>query len=162
MENPTENLEPAQPLAPEPLYVNTEIKNYLFETAKWGRFLGIIGFIMVGLMALAGLVMGFFMNSNQTATPVTGMPAQMGGVFFAVLYLAMAGLYYFPSMYVYQFSTKAKSALKGNNETELTLAFSSLKSFFKFWGILMIVLLLFYGLMLIFFVGMLALTGFKY
>jgi magnesium-transporting ATPase (P-type) len=163
MENPTDNLNEPQPLTPESLTINTEIKNYLFETAKWGKFLGIIGFIGVGLMVLVGLGMGLFMDRSRSGMPpMTGMPGQFGGMFFTVLYLLMAVLYYFPSMYVYQFATKAKIALLGNNETELTLAFSRLKSFFKFWGILMVVALIFYALMLIFAVGMIAMTGLKY
>jgi hypothetical protein len=42
-------------------FINAEIKNYLAETAKWGKFLAIVGYFGIGLIliiAVGVMVMG--------------------------------------------------------------------------------------------------------
>lgn len=127
--------------------LNTEIKSYLAETAKWGYFLSIVGFIGIGLMVLAGLFMGTFLSSFGAAAGTMGLISPM---FITVLYLVLAGLYFFPVLYLYKFSTQMKVALRSDNESELTSAFQNLKSLYKFMGILTAVILGIYALLFVF------------
>ncbi|GEO06546.1 hypothetical protein AAE02nite_42100 [Adhaeribacter aerolatus] len=62
--------------------------------------------------------------------------------FIPTIYLLLfAILYFFPTLYLYQFSSRIKTAIYHNQELDLAFAFSRLKSFFKFWGILFIIIL---------------------
>lgn len=150
MEQTSDNFSGTAPETPNTLSLNAEIKNYLSETAKWGKFLGILGFIIVGLMVVFSLFMGLFMNR----LPVNPMQNQspmgnFGGLFMAVYLLLIALLYFFPSFYLYKFATKTRSALVNNDSVDFAEAFSKLKSFFKFWGIFTIIALTFYIVALI-------------
>ncbi|MBK0401673.1 hypothetical protein I5M27_01670 [Adhaeribacter sp. BT258] len=139
----------ATPLPEETLQVNAPIKNYLSESAKWARFLGIVGFTFVGFMVVGAFFMGTFMNflgRNQTYEAGDN-PFASGAASLAMAgyILLLALLYFFPSLYLYQFGTKTQNALRRNEQFDLTAAFSRLKSFFKFFGILTAVFLVLYG-----------------
>ena len=71
------------------------------------------------------------------------------GMLMTVLYLAFAALYFFPCLYLYRFSDKMKVALDAQDQVTLDESFLNLKSTFKFVGILMAVILGFYGLILL-------------
>ena len=124
---------------------SSEIKSYLAETAKWGKFLAIVGFVFIGLMALFGLFFGSFMSNfaGGELFPVSPM-------IFTVMYLLIAALYFFPVLYLYRFSTKMQVALRLDNERDLTESFSNLKSLYKFMGIMTAVILGIYALLFVF------------
>lgn len=125
--------------------LNSEIKSYLAETAKWGYFLSIVGFIGIGFMVLAGLFMGSFMS-----TLGMGAAGLINPAVFTVMYLIIAALYFFPVLYLFRFSTKMKVALRSDNEAELTTSFQNLKSLYKFMGILTAIILGLYALIFVF------------
>jgi MFS family permease len=108
---------------------------YLNETGKWGKFLAIVGFIVMGLIVLAGLFAGkLFATLGQTA----GMPyAGLIGVF----YILIAVLYFFPILYLFNFSSRIRKALQTKDNQTLDSAFENLKSHYKFMGIFMIIIL---------------------
>ena len=68
----------------------------------------------------------------------------------SILYLLMALLYFFPSLYLYRFSEKANRALDKKDSNELEVALGNLKSTFKFYGIAAIVIISLYLLIFIF------------
>ncbi|MBX2871152.1 MAG: DUF5362 domain-containing protein [Saprospiraceae bacterium] len=127
--------------------LNSEIKSYLAETAKWGYFLSIVGFIGIGFMVLAGLFMGSFMSTLGLGAAGMGL---INPAIFTVIYLLMAALYFFPVLYLFKFSTKMKVALRSDNEAELTTSFQNLKSLYKFMGILTAIILGLYALIFVF------------
>jgi len=53
----------------------------------------------------------------------------------------MAVVSIFPYLYLYQFATRMKNALRSSEQEELNSAFSSLKSCFKFVGVFTIIML---------------------
>lgn len=125
------------------LTISKEAINSLTETAKWTKFLSILGFIFIGLI----VVMAFFAGSMMSFLPtqqIDQMPNSLGFL-FTVIYLLMALLYFFPTKYLWNFSQKIKSALANQNEEELDAALSNQKSFYKFFGILIIVFLSIYA-----------------
>ena len=73
----------------------------------------------------------------------------LGGGLIGAIYLAMGLLYYFPSKYLYDFSVFIKQALEIKDQESLTYAFSRLKSLYRFWGILVVIMLVFYGIILL-------------
>ena len=132
------------------LSITEAAMSYLRETAGWGKFLGIMGFILTGLMALLGLFMGAFM---QTMTEAMGQDNPLGP-YIGFIYVVLGLLYFFPSLYLFKYSSKLKRALSSKDSQVLTEAFSNEKSMYKFMGILMIILLGIYAL--IFVVGIVA------
>lgn len=127
----------------ETFAVNREIKLYLAETAKWGNVLAIVGYVAMGIMALASLVMivAFSFIDMETAFPMW---------ILGIVYLVFAGIYYIPVTYLYRFSNQMKLAVHRNDEKLYTSGFANLKSLFKFFGIFTFVLL---GLYLLIFIG---------
>lgn len=126
----------------------TEVSSgFLLETAKWAKFLSILGFIGTGFMVLGAFFIGSVFSSLPGAASAA-MP--FGGGVMTVVYLLMAAFYFFPTLYLYRFATKTKSAILGYNTEMLTEGLENLKSVFKFWGIFSIVMLSLYALGLLF------------
>ena len=136
------------------LLVNPEIKNYLAEAARWARFIGIVGYVFTGLLVVGSFFVGAFMNFMANRAPATEGPNPFSsGVFSVVMgayFLVIALIYYFPSRYLHQFGVKTLKALHHHEQISFTQAFSRLKSFFKFFGVFTLVVLVLYGLGLLF------------
>ncbi|MGV3541201.1 MAG: hypothetical protein ACO1OQ_15395 [Rufibacter sp.] len=146
--------------APEQFTLNATVEGYLHTTAKWGKFLAIVGFIGIALM----LVMGFFFGSviskfmtvsNPEAAAISG-PMSM---FMSGFYLLFALLYFFPVLYLYKFSSKMQDGLRAQSAALVEESFKNLKSLFKFLGVLTAVILGFYVLILVFGIGAASLSG---
>ncbi|ULQ53574.1 hypothetical protein [Flavihumibacter fluvii] len=117
-------------------------KGYLAETAKWAKFLSIMGFMLCGLLLILGLVMGTAMGTMFASS-------QMGAgksLIFSVGYILIAALYFLPCLYLYKFSRSMQVALKAGDLVQLDEGLKNLKSCFKFMGVLTIILLSLYGI----------------
>lgn len=132
----------------ENLVIDWRSKEFLKETAKWTKFLAILGFVGIGFMVLGSLVMLFAPSSLMS----NGDFPFGGKIFMMLLYLAFAVLYYFPISYLYQFSENTKKAIENNDNNAIRDAFEFLKSHYKFMGILTIILLSFYAIII--FIGL--------
>ena len=132
----------------ENLIIDWRSKEFLKETAKWTKFLAILGFVGIGLMVLGSLVMLFAPSSLMS----NGDFPFGGKIFMMLLYLAFAVLYYFPISYLYQFSENTKKAIENNDNNAIRDAFEFLKSHYKFMGILTIILLALYAIII--FIGL--------
>lgn len=123
------------------------VLGFLKETSSWTYFLSILGFIGTGLLILVGIFFSVFMNlmSDGSVYQSLGMNPSL----FGVVYIVSAVIYFFPVLYLFNFSRKMKSALSSNNNDELTAAFSNLKSHYKFAGIFTIVIIAIYLLIFI-------------
>ena len=125
---------------------SNEITGYLHETAKWGKFLAIIGYIGMGMLVLVsiGLIVGFSIF-NLTKNAEAGAPMGLIGI----VYIVLAVIYYFPVTYLHRFSIRMKQGLTENDQQTITSGFENLKSLFKFLGIFTIIILSIYTLVLI-------------
>jgi len=154
-ENFTETTHPL----PEPeksMVLSEEALYYLKTAAKWAKFLAILGFVGCAFVVLMGLFVGsLFSNIGGAITGSAGL-AQGMSAFMSVFYIAFALLYFFPSLYLYQFAQFAQKAIMFSNSQDITLAIDKLKSFFKFLGILVIVIISLYVLIVI---GVFAMMG---
>jgi len=148
-ETPIESFNPV----PEPehkMYLTDEAQYYIQIIAKWGNFLSIVGFIACGFMLLLGSFIGSIMSSIPTVANSAGYPSPSGMQgFMTGIYIVIAVFYFFPTLYLFQFSSKAKKAILFANSNELAEAFGKLKSSFKFIGIVTIVILSIYALIFI-------------
>ena len=134
------------------LEISTEALSFLRETAKWTKFLSIIGFIFVGILT----VMAFFMGAIFSSIPMLGGVSSFSGIGwgFTVIYLVIALVYFFPVYYLFKFSSNLKNALLSGDTLVLTEAFNYLKKHYKFIGILTLVMVVIYSI--IFLIGIFA------
>ncbi|MFA7381757.1 MAG: DUF5362 family protein [Bacteroidia bacterium] len=126
--------------------INNEGANYLHQSARWARFLGIVGFIFCGLFVVIGLFSGVALSSAMET--LGGPMAKYGGA-LSMIYVAVAALYFFPCLYLYRFGTAGKDALESKDEQRITLALMNLKSCFKFMGIFTIIILAIYAIIIL-------------
>lgn len=132
------------------LGINNEIVSYLKETSSWTYFLSILGFVGVGFMVVVGIIISIVLGNSAMAEfkPYNelGFPQALLGAIYIVLGL----LYFFPVVYLFNFSRKIKNALSNSAVADFTSAFKYLKSHYKFIGIFTIVVISMYVLMFLF------------
>lgn len=111
-------------------------ENYLKETAKWGKFISIVGFVMVGLFVLIAIFSNaiFSLLMSMGGTNTGG-----GGGVLTFAYLIYAVIYFFPVFYLFKFSTKASAALQARDSVGVEESLENLKSLYKYLGILTII-----------------------
>jgi hypothetical protein len=132
------------------LNIEPSILEYLSETARWGKFLSILGFIMCGIMVLAGMVLPSMMSKlNAMGMGQVNLFGSFGIGMMLFIYVIIAIIYFFPCLYLFLFSRDMKSALASDDQFKLTESFRNLKRLFKYIGILTIVFLSFYALAII-------------
>jgi hypothetical protein len=137
----------------EQITLTSGAKNFLRETAKWGKFLSILGFIALGLMLLGSFFISSFYNTLPQADI---MPFDLG-IVVTLIYTVVALICIFPIYYLYQFSAKMKEALISKDDAVLVTAFEMLKSHYKFIGVATIITLSIYILLaIIVFTGVLS------
>lgn len=122
------------------LIIDNVAESHLKETATWARFLAIIGFIISGLFALVGLLLGPIF-SGYTKLRSGGNHVMIIGEFIMVFYIVIAIITSILSIYLYKFAVKMQSAFRGNDQKDLQDAFKSLKTYYRFIGILTIIYL---------------------
>lgn len=127
------------------LRLDSQSLEYLRETAKWAKFIAIVGFVMIGLMVLIAFFMGAFLSAFSQ-----DMPSPIPASFFTVLYLILAGVYVFPVLYLFRFATKMQIAINKQDQQYLQDSLSNLKSHYKFIGIVMLIFIGLYAIGIIF------------
>lgn len=136
------------------LQIDQQSIGYMSETARWAKFLSIVGFVLCGLMVIFSLFFGSIIsilskigsnNDSFNSSAVAGFYSY--GV--TIFYIIIALLFFFPCLYLFNFSSKMQTALRNNDQINLNAAFGNLKSCFKFVGILTIVMLSFYLLAIV-------------
>jgi hypothetical protein len=120
---------------------------YLGEAAKWAKFLAIVGFVFCAFMIIAALFAGSMMNSVMSSAGA-GVFGMFGGGFITALYLFGAVLYFFPCLFLFRFASQIQEAIKNHEQIKLQQSFKNLKSFFKFVGILTIIVIAIYILLI--------------
>ena len=123
------------------------ILGFLKDTSTWTYFLSILGFVGIGLMLLVGIVFSVAMGSMPRINTYENLGIDMS--YFGLIYLVLGLVYFFPVLFLFNFSRKMKCALNSNNNEDLAAAFSNLKSHYKFVGILAIVIISLYVLLIV-------------
>jgi len=123
-------------------FTNESLK-HLEEARKWSMFIAILGFIGVGILVLVALFSGTalaFLGDDFISPGI--------GIGIGILYLLIAVLYFFPVYYLFNFSSRAKKAVKESDSESLTESMKFLKSHYKFLGIMAIVMLALYPVLI--------------
>ncbi|WP_405606152.1 hypothetical protein [Polaribacter sp. Asnod1-A03] len=130
----------------EQLTLTSASKNFLRETARWAKFLAILGFIFIGLMVVFAIFATTIFDLAEKMQP--GIPGDLG-LIMAAVYLVLAIIYFFPVYYLLQFSNKMKKALATKDDDVLAKSFEMLKSHYKFIGVFTIITISLYILVII-------------
>ena len=132
------------------LQLTLQAQSYLTEAAKWGKFLAIMGFILCGFMVILSFFIPVYISqmAPYSVMPSTAFTAGMK-VGMTIVYLLVALLFFFPCLYLYKFSTKMQVATKNVSQENFDESLMNLKSMFKFYAILTIIMLSFYALVFI-------------
>jgi hypothetical protein len=141
--------EPVEREEADALWISEDVRSYIYEAAKWTKFLAIVGFVFTALIAISAFSAGAVLNSLAMLSPNNPL-VKMGSAAITIIYLLIALLYFYPSFLLFRFSTAANQAVLYADQASLSAAMGKLKSFFKFWGILTIVLIIFYILAIVF------------
>ena len=121
---------------------------YLRGASPWLRFIGICGFISLGLMVLTILVIAFGLRSmipdTQEYAPLRAISPVM-----TLFYVPILALYFLPVRFLFRFGKYLKSYLFTGDTRDLEEAFKNNKSLWTFIGVLMIIALSFFALFLL-------------
>ena len=128
------------------LQVSPQAQSYLTESARWGKFLAIMGFIVCGFMTILSFFMPVFLTQLPPYNSVSTEFSSGMKVGMTIVYLLLALLSFFPCFYLYKFSVKMQAAVKMVSQENFDESLMNLKSMFKFYGIFVIIILSFYVL----------------
>jgi len=131
----------------EDIIVSNESDLLLSNIARWTKFLSVLGFVALGIMAVFVISAGILITGMNEYAFHTHMYPYMPGTFswmYALLYLIVLGIYFIPIFYLYKFSTRIRTALSNRSSHTLTEALSFLNRHYQFIGILTIIGLIFF------------------
>lgn len=151
---------PAMNLPPVSRAVDSAISQgvlaQLAGTKPWVRFISVlmfvgVGFMLLGAVGLTAAAMMGVKNSNSGTFPA-GMMVGM-----AIGYGIFAFLYIYPALKLWNYANRIAVVAATGSTADLESALSEQRSFWKFLGILILIMLVLYLVILI---GMIALGGF--
>lgn len=109
---------------------------YLKTAAGWGLFLAVLGFIGIGLMVLAAIIMvGIGVAGEAPSGPIWGM---------ALAYLIVALIYFLPTINLQRFAQRVRRSISQSNSQLLEQSMGNLAAFFKLVGIYTILIIALY------------------
>lgn len=137
----------------EPLFglsIDPVTKAHLADTARWARFLALVGLVVLFLGMMGTLLsvtvlsdsmsVSYIVYGNQSDSMSNSL--RIGTIVFILIISAIA---FFPLWFLFQFSNKMKKALASNEQAELNDSFQNLKKHFRYLGIIVIIILVVYA-----------------
>jgi len=148
-------MESSQNLLSSDLQVDIVAAGHLKETAMWARLLAVVGFVLsiiIGILALfAGTILS---NMTRGFGRDTAASASLGAGFIMIVYLIIAAVYFFMSLFLYKFAIKMKQALLTSDQENFNASLLNLKLLYRTMGIILVIYLSILALALI--VGVIA------
>lgn len=143
------------------LTIDPAAKANLTETARWARFLAIVGFVFLLLMVLVGIYSSLTINRFEDSYREMGGLGSTGmlssaGTGVAVMYILMAVIWFFPLLFTLRFANQMQKALQNNDQELLGASFQNLKVCYRYLGIITVIFLVLIALSL--FLGMIGLA----
>jgi hypothetical protein len=115
-------------------------KEHLSETAKWARFLAIVGFIALVLITAFGIYTSIVLSrfEDMYGYERRGFNNVLG-LGSAITYLLVFLIYVFPVVFMFRFAGKMNQALESHDQGALNVSFQNLKVCFRYLGIVTII-----------------------
>jgi len=137
--------------------ITDRIYDVLGRTKPWVRFLAVLGFIGAGFMILGGVFMllgGGIMaaaaaSGHSSSSSMGAMPFAGFQVVMAVFYLAFGFLYLFPALKLWKYGTWIGQMLLSRSVADLEEALNQQRSFWKFVGIMALIMMAMYALIIV-------------
>ncbi len=119
--------------------ISEEILSSLRQTKPWVRLFSALGFISIIFMVLGslGMIIGGLMLSGGSED---GGPAVMVMLAGGIVYLLFGLLYFFPTLYLWQYASAIARVLSSNDMEDLEDALYRQKAFWKFIGIMAVII----------------------
>ena len=146
--------EPQNLIEPD-LVIDAVGRFHLKESATWGKFLGIVGFVYSLLVGCAAIGTGLIMKVEKGTDPASA-ESKLGGVSVIIIYGVFAGIIFLMSLHLYGFAKKLHGSLHSNDQLQFTAALKNLRVYFRLAGITTAILLVFTVLAVI---GIIVTTG---
>ncbi|ABG60595.1 hypothetical protein [Cytophaga hutchinsonii] len=128
--------------------LTNSMKKHLTQTAKWGKFLAIVGFVGIGFILIGAFTISMvFEKLAQMSMGQFDFNIVAALTFF---YLLMAILWFVPVLHMFNFSTRMLKSIPTMDIYGIEKGLSSLNSLFKFYGIFTLIILGLYALALVF------------
>lgn len=123
------------------LVITEEIRSYIYDVAKWANFLAVVGFVIAAFMILAALTVGTAMNTSPEVAAMMGAMGKIGSTAITIVFIAYGLAIFYPSLLLSRYARKTKIGVLYGEQESLNESFSALKSLFKYWGIIVIILI---------------------
>ena len=126
------------------LSIDPVAKTHLLETAKWARFLAMVGFVFIFLFIIIGIISSIALSRYSDI--YDGGSSQRGfanaiGMGTAFSYIIMSVIAFFPLMFMLRFANNMKRAIQTDDQELLNNSFQNLKVYFRYIGIITIIAL---------------------
>ncbi len=128
-----------------------ESKLYVSSMGKWMKFFAILSCIGAGFMVLAALLL-ILVGSFIPLAEDLGVLSRVGTGVVGFIYLIIAAVYIYPIIYLFRASAAARLAIESKDNVQMTEFLKNNKSFWRYCGILTIVLFCFYIVLIIGFI----------
>jgi len=122
-----------------------ESKLYVSSTGKWMKFFAVLGCIGAGFMVIAAIIMA----SVGSYIPLDDDFGSFFMRMMGIIYLVVAAVYIYPIIYLFRASAAATLAVESNDNVQMTEFLKNNKSFWKYCGILTIVMFCVYILLIL-------------
>ena len=124
------------------LQIDPISQSHLRETSRWAKFISIVGIVASILLVITAFYVGAAISRYDSYPYRRGYNsgiASLGGGLVTGLYLVIAVITFFVSLYLNRFATKMRTALDTYDQAALTASFQNIKIYFKIIGIILII-----------------------
>jgi len=131
------------------LVITEDMRSYLYDITKWAKFLSVIGFVIAVFVFLAAFSIPSLISSNPAVAKQMSQLGEGGTTIITVIYFILGLFLFYPSVLLNKIANKGKQGVLFGDQESLNQSVSSLKSLFKFWGIITIAIIVFYFLLVL-------------
>lgn len=130
------------------IWVTEDVRSYLYDMSRWCKFLAIVGFVFSAMVAISALSVGALMSTLATVSPANPL-LKLGSAGLTIFYLIIAALQFYPSLMLFKFAKSSTAAVFYADQESFGEAMRKLKSFFKFCGIVTLIVISLYVMMIV-------------
>lgn len=134
-----------QPTNQTGLQISENALRNLSTTSKWAKFISIVNFVILGLFALAAI---FFIVGGAGLGLSLNLPTFPFSL-IGILYLVIIAVAFIPNLYLFKFTTNMSRAINLREQMSVDNAFRHLMAYYRFIGIVLLIVIILYVLMLI-------------
>ncbi len=146
-------MENEQNLLNTDLHVDYLGATHLRETAKWAKFLAIVGFVICGILIIVAVFAGTLLSTMSGGLGSPASQSFLGAGFLSAIYIVIAVIYFVLSLFLYRFASKMQVALLSTDQENFNVALYNLKLVYRITGIIVVVYLAIVALATIFGIG---------